>query len=101
MLSGRESGSEAGDLEIEHALAEGFAWRGRAPAGLAEILSRVSQPGGGRGGSWPGTWKAGPSRTMPSCACPSWLLIVANLATDWGIAGGPDGRTAWLELGGS
>ena len=29
------------------------------------------------------------------------LLIVANLATDWGITGGEVSRTAWLELGGS
>jgi serine/threonine-protein kinase RsbW len=27
------------------------------------------------------------------------LLIVASLAADWGIYGGPDSRTAWLELG--
>jgi serine/threonine-protein kinase RsbW len=26
------------------------------------------------------------------------LLIVASLAADWGIPGGPDSRTAWLEL---
>lgn len=29
------------------------------------------------------------------------LLIVASLAADWGIHGGPGRRTAWLELGGS
>jgi hypothetical protein len=84
VLSGRESGSDAGILRLSmrwpkvspHPIARSVAWQKSFP-GLASQVG-VADPSGqhGRG-----------------------LLIVASLATDWGVHGGLDGRTAWLELG--
>jgi hypothetical protein len=72
----------------------------RLPGGSFEIRGSVSPAGRLRvevtdqGGPWHPV-------ADPSGQHGRGLLIVASLATDWGIHGGPASWTAWLELAGS
>jgi serine/threonine-protein kinase RsbW len=153
MLSGRESGSDAGILRLTmrwpkawpELAARPVAWRKSFPGLASEVgearrflaghldgcpvaddalvcLSELATnvvlhsdsrlPGGSfevRGSMSPAgrlrvevTDQGGPWHPVddPSGQHGRGLLIVASLAADWGIHGGPDGRTAWLELGG-
>jgi hypothetical protein len=99
MLSGRESGSGAGVFRLSMRWPRDFP-DSRLPGGSFEIRGSMSPAGRIRvevtdqGGPWHPV-------TDPSGQHGRGLLIVASLAADWGIHGGPDSRTAWLELGGS
>ena len=72
----------------------------RLPGGSFEVRASMSPAGRLRAEV---TDQGGPWHPVadPSGQHGRGLLIVASLAADWGIHGGPDSRTAWLEMGGS